>query len=96
MSDEAESELQRLRAISARTPVWLKCLFTGIASLFALLTLPLCIMYGFRLLEGLDGSVKKLVGSLLGLAISLLLLAVSRDLWMLPKIIEGKGKTWVM
>ena len=54
------------------------------------------MMYGFRLLEGTDGSVKKLVGSLVGLAISLLLLAVSRDLWMLPKIIEGKAKTWVM
>ena len=96
MNDESELELQRLRIISAQTPVWLKCFVSGIASLFALLTLPLCVLYGIRLFEGIDGSLKRLIGSLMGLAISCLLLAVARDLWMLPKIIDRKEKTWLL
>ena len=96
MSDEAELELQRLRIISAQTPAWLKYIWTTIASLFAVLTLLLCIMYGFRLVQGAVGSLKNLVGSLIGLVISSVLMGVARDLWMLPKIIDGKGRTWLL
>jgi hypothetical protein len=99
MSEEAEIELQRLKIMSARTPVWLKCIWTGIALLFEVLTLSLCIIYCVRLiaLDGAgSGDVKRLLGSLIGLCVSSLLLAVSRDLWMLPKIIDGKAKTWML
>jgi hypothetical protein len=99
MSEETEIELQRLKTMSARTPIWLKCIWTLIGLFFMVLTLPLCIMYCVRLI-GLDGGgsggVKRLFGSLIGLFVSSVLLAVSRDLWVLPKIIDGKAKPWVL
>jgi hypothetical protein len=72
MSNEAEIELQRLKVMSARTPVWLKCIWTGISLFFAVLTLSLCIMYCVRLIatDGPGpGDVKRLLGSLIGLGV---------------------------
>ena len=97
MSDEADLELQRLKNISAQTPIWLKCLVTGIATFLTVIAVIACIGNALRLIhhDG-DASVMKLVLSFIGLAIALLAAAVSRDVWMLPKITDGKAKTWVM
>lgn len=92
-----DQELDRLKALNSRNPVWLKCLWTVIALLLAALAFAACIANGFQLIQGKsDGGLLMLGLSVLGCVISLLLLGVSRDLWMLPRVIEGGAKTWLL
>jgi hypothetical protein len=92
-----DAAVQRLKTIAATTPFWLKCLWTGIALALTALGLFASIYNLIPLFQPQgDGNFLKLIFSVLALVIALLLLAAARDLWMLPKILDRKAKTWLL
>ena len=97
MDSEAELEIERLKRIARQTPVWLKCVWTTISLFLAMLVFWSLVMNLLSLVrQDESANWAKPVLSMVGCMIAALLLGVARDFWMLPKVIEGRAKIWLL
>ena len=96
MEHEIEAaERERLTKLSAKCPAWLKSLWTLISCTLALLA-TFAVASNLKALLMGKGGFGSLFASLLVAVVPLLLIGVSRDLWILPRALKGEAKTWLL
>lgn len=96
MEHEPEAaERERLARLSTKCPAWLKSLWAFISCMLALLATQ-AVASNLKALPMGKGSFGSLFASLLVAVVPLLLMGVSRDLWILPQALKGRTKTWLL